>query len=776
MVAEVIDLLSSSSPPPARAPTTPPRHAFKWPTSSKPPILSDDVFDLAQLSPVAGTNHNNEPPVPSQQLPPPKRPSIATANPVFFESDDFDTTGDLDKSLAYEDIVSKRTESNKRRRLSPDVPSKRSSLSRSQSAIVGSSFHSVRNTGTLSRSQALIDPIEFTSSPFVPPSAQPPRVDKSDPFVSSPPKPSRLETRTYIPPSSFDPFASDAAPLPAPSPAPVLALAPPSSYDPFASDIDAAPAPAPAPAKKRTPPPVIDLDDDDADSDPFKSSPVVPGKTATLAPPPAAPSTKPKLPKRPVEWDPISSSAPELRHAVEVLDDSPPRRPPPKASKGKGPAVISLSDSEVSTQGHGPLGDDDDDDEFPDLANMDMTKYRPRVRSSSPIVRPARKKAASRPKAMSKKSAEERARERDDKAAARDAEKERKRLDKEAAKEQKARDKQRAAALAEVNKVRTDKKVSTPEMIVDLPASLPPALALQAQELLKDLSVEYKTCQTPVDNVVKWRRKVQSNYNEDLGMWEPMPLRIDDESYAMAVVTADDFVTMALAPEGEDLDAHVAKMRQHYPTEQTIYLIDGLNVWMRKNRNVRNRQFVSAVRGQEDDAPTSSTARKRKTQTPRAYIDEDMIEDALLQLQVVHGVQIHHTAAPIETAQWIAVFTQHISTVPYRKQKEAANAAGAGFCMESGQVRTGEDVRDTYTKMLQEIVRVTAPIAYGIANEFGTVSELIRGLEEGGPLVLEACRKSANKDGALSDRAVGQAVSRRLHKVFTGRDETSTDV
>jgi crossover junction endonuclease EME1 len=377
---------------------------------------------------------------------------------------------------------------------------------------------------------------------------------------------------------------------------------------------------------------------------------------------------------------------------------------------------------------------------------------------------------------MSKKSAEERARERDDKAAARDAEKERKRLDKEAAKEQKARDKQRAAALAEVNKVRTDKKVSTPEMIVDLPASLPPALALQAQELLKDLSVEYKTCQTPVDNVVKWRRKVQSNYNEDLGMWEPMPLRIDDESYAMAVVTADDFVTMALAPEGEDLDAHVAKMRQHYPTEQTIYLIDGLNVWMRKNRNVRNRQFVSAVRGQEDDAPTSSTARKRKTQTPRAYIDEDMIEDALLQLQVVHGVQIHHTAAPIETAQWIAVFTQHISTVPYRKQKEAANAAGAGFCMESGQVRTGEDVRDTYTKMLQEIARVTAPIAYGIANEFGTVSELVRGLEEGGPLVLEACRKSANKDGALSDRAVGQAVSRRLHKVFTGRDETSTDV
>ena len=59
------------------------------------------------------------------------------------------------------------------------------------------------------------------------------------------------------------------------------------------------------------------------------------------------------------------------------------------------------------------------------------------------------------------------------------------------------------------------------------------------------------------------------------------------------------------------------------------------------------------------------------------------------------------------------------------------------FCMESGQVKTGEDKNDTYVKMLQEVVRVTAPIAYGIAAENPNVVSLVRELRRHGPLALE---------------------------------------
>ena len=57
--------------------------------------------------------------------------------------------------------------------------------------------------------------------------------------------------------------------------------------------------------------------------------------------------------------------------------------------------------------------------------------------------------------------------------------------------------------------------------------------------------------------------------------------------------------------------------------------------------------------------------------------------------------------------------------------------------MESGQVKTGEDKDDTFVKMLQEVVRVTPPIAYGIASEYPNVVSLLKAFRKYGPLVLE---------------------------------------
>jgi crossover junction endonuclease EME1 len=96
--------------------------------------------------------------------------------------------------------------------------------------------------------------------------------------------------------------------------------------------------------------------------------------------------------------------------------------------------------------------------------------------------------------------------------------------------------------------------------------------------------------------------------------------------------------------------------------------------------------------------------------------------------------------------------------------------------MESGQVKPGENAADTYIKMLQEIFRITAPVAYGIAAEYPTVQKLVKGLEESGPSALEDCRKCANKDGAFTDRRVGPSISKRVYKVFMGRDAGSLEV
>lgn len=485
-----------------------------------------------------------------------------------------------------------------------------------------------------------------------------------------------------------------------------------------------------------------------------------------------------RSPKRSAVWDPISSSAPQQGY------DNGPTESPPRGLRRTVSDVIMLDDSSGD-------GTSVSEDEFPDI-----TKVRTR-RQNPNLIRGSMPKTKRAPKAPSgpKKSAEERAKEKE----AREAEKERKKKEKEQEKQQRAVEKERAAALAEVNKVRTDKRLSSKEMLVHLPASLPHTTTLQAEALLKDLDVEYQSWTSPVDNVVKWSRKVKSIYNEELDHWEPVPLRVEPENHVIVVLHAAEFVKLVLKEDGTDVKAHVLGMRQHFRDHVLIYLIEGLTPWMRKNRTIRNRQFVSAVRsGLSEDTPSSCSSssagppsssqqlpapsrRKKKPSSAAAaaaaaYVDEDAIEDALLDLQVLHGALIHHTSLSLETARQIAILTQHVSTAPYRRQREAANAASAAFCMETGQVRAGDGAGDTYVRLLQEVARVTAPVAHGIAAEFPSVPALVRGLGERGPLALEELRKSANKDGAFSDRRVGQALSKRLHKVFTGRDERSMDI
>ncbi|KAK8039310.1 ERCC4 domain-containing protein [Apiospora rasikravindrae] len=462
-------------------------------------------------------------------------------------------------------------------------------------------------------------------------------------------------------------------------------------------------------------------------------------------------------------WDPISSSMPETN---TKFGSSPEKATNHQPLKRKVEVLV--------------IDDDDDssEEELPDLDAIDFSKLKHTARSLSESPRKATKVQAHAPKKAAAMTADQKEWEKRRKEQAREAEKERKRIEKERAKEQRAQEKATQKALDEVNKVKTDKKASTSEMIVDLPQSFAPAINLQVNKILEDLEVQRSSWHShPVDHIVKWRRKVQSRYNEDLGYWEPIPLRIAPENHVLVVIEAPEFVKLALGSEGHDLDAHVLKMRMHFANETIIYLLEGVELWKKKNRNARNRQFTNAVRGSGggDAPPPSGQSRRRTAAAAHEIVDEDTIEDALVALQLHPGVLVHHTPIAVETAQWISVFTQHISTIPYRKVRDLT-AASAGFCMETGQVRTGDSPNEIFVRMLQENARITAPMAYGIVNKYKSVSELVRGFEAEGPLALENCKKSANKDGALTDRTLGQAASRRLYKIFTGRDDGSTDI
>lgn len=731
MPTEVIDLLSSSSPtrPEAgtsvavssfdlaeqadtRVPCRPIRYDLQRPANAETRSNATGLSSYTSAEPTVRTKRSSDDQ--SGQ-------THHDEDKSLFLSDDSDTvcdpnTGSLPKKRRTSVGLSRGT----RRREGLVSPEK------ATSALAGSSHRApLRPVGT-KRWNNVVDDIEFSSSPVNLASSKAagkaPEI-LSDPFAS--PQEDHMSKRaSYVATSNASPSGlphrlnKDGRGVSQNQPAGMR-----SNYD----------------TRRPASTTVIDLSSDPADS------PL----------PPAKPQLKTSNGRGQATWDPISSSAPNTYDIEDLLSS------PHATTAG------------ATTTGATIIDSSSDSDGLPDLDDLDFSKIRATKHSRRTSSHPTTQTLRQATKKVGR-SNEEKEREKRDRAEAREIDKERKRVEKVRAREARALQKEEEKALAEVNRLRTDKKVSAPEMIVDIPASISPGLKVQLEALLGDLNVQYETWNSTVEHVVKWRRKVASRFDVEMGLWKPVPMRIQDEDHVLVIVQADQFVQFVLGGEGHDLDAHVLRMKSKFPGTKIIYLIESLTAWMRKNRNLLNRQFASAVRSMGAEFESSMQSRRRGNNHPQEYMDEDKIEDALLSLQVLHGTLVHHTNAPVETAQWVAVFTQHISTIPYRKARDAS--ADAAFCMDSGQVRTGDSAKDTYIRMLQEIARVTAPVAYGIVAKYETVTNLIQGLEEEGPLALAECRKSANKDGALTDRTIGQAISKRIHKIFLGQDPLSTDV
>jgi crossover junction endonuclease EME1 len=308
--------------------------------------------------------------------------------------------------------------------------------------------------------------------------------------------------------------------------------------------------------------------------------------------------------------------------------------------------------------------DEDSDDSLPDISNIPaMTAPKASSkRTKSTIEKYETEK--DKKKTQDEKASEKAQKEKERKAAkeAKDVEKEQKRLEK----EEKAREKQAAAELAKVNTLKIDKRISALEMIVDLPESLDPKLSSQVRTFLGAHPTgaieheEYETSQP----IIKWRRKVVTEYNEDLGYWDKVKPHITIEKHVMYVMTAKEFVDLATGEEGDELDLHVVQLKSQFESCKLIYLIEGLEPWKRKNKTLKERQFKSAVRSHAGQEVPSASQRPRKKKEAE-YVDEEVVEDALLKLQML-DTKVHQTETMVVTAEWILEFTLHISTIPYK--------------------------------------------------------------------------------------------------------------
>lgn len=221
------------------------------------------------------------------------------------------------------------------------------------------------------------------------------------------------------------------------------------------------------------------------------------------------------------------------------------------------------------------------------------------------------------------------------------------------------------AAIVKSNQLK-DRLESTLEMIVDIPLELDVDLAHQVKIFLEGVNAKYDTYNCS-SNMIKWRRKVQTEWDPLKGHWQPITERIQDEKYVMCILKARDLVTLIRGEEGHDLNAYILKLKVECSNKEIIFLVEGMKSWFNKNKATKNKIFMDAVRNQVPNAELSSSNIKRRCKkSEQEYIDQSIIDVALIKIHVVYQVLIHHTQNLLETAEWVMRFTQHISTLPYR--------------------------------------------------------------------------------------------------------------
>ncbi|KAK9456295.1 hypothetical protein V1511DRAFT_497077 [Dipodascopsis uninucleata] len=344
-------------------------------------------------------------------------------------------------------------------------------------------------------------------------------------------------------------------------------------------------------------------------------------------------------------------------------------------------------------------------------------------------------------------------------------------------KEKKAQEKQRQRQLESVNKIKVSKKETCTEMIVDIDSEFAKTVCgSHLQSILEPLGISVSTNWTsPTGNMIKWRRKVFAEYNEALGYFIPIPEEIRKEKFLLVVLNGIEFIEMVI--DGHLFES-VKRIKSLYHNMKIIYMIEGLSNVLRKLNAQNRRQFANKVHGALEGNMVMSSSRQRKTKDDTEVltrvqgkfnpnIHPELIEDAMIGLQMSYNCLIFHTTTELDSAQWITILTQDISMIPYKNAKVNIHET---ICMEAGQVKAGIDNDDTFKSTLQRVKFVTPGLAAGIFNKYGSIHGMMTALKQSGPQAFLSIDGSQGPTGRTSSRKIGPVLSRNLHYIFSSTD------
>ncbi|XP_036383220.1 crossover junction endonuclease EME1 [Megalops cyprinoides] len=262
------------------------------------------------------------------------------------------------------------------------------------------------------------------------------------------------------------------------------------------------------------------------------------------------------------------------------------------------------------------------------------------------------------------------------------------------------------------------------------------------------------------------------------------------ESQAVINVPVEDFIAMTHSYSqvqrgnsfdyGPTLTAWTLRLLARSPGLTLSLVVIDLEKYFRSQKSQAQKRYRKAVLGEEQGAGAGAAKRRKKKEEGEQLpeVSRVEVEEALVDLQLHTGVQVHFLPTWKEFTDYITMSTKAVAEAPFKRDRDRT---GFSFCLESewagGQKvdRGGKGLLQVWKRQIQQLNRVSADIASAILAAYPSPQLLAQ--------AYDRCRSEREKVSLLSDilirrgegvtsttRRVGPELSKRVFLLMTSTD------
>jgi crossover junction endonuclease EME1 len=168
----------------------------------------------------------------------------------------------------------------------------------------------------------------------------------------------------------------------------------------------------------------------------------------------------------------------------------------------------------------------------------------------------------------------------------------------------------------------------------------------------------------PTPNVIKFVRKVNAEWDEEGGFFRPCDEYRRDEDWIIHWLKADKFVELTSSDHtGLALKFHIERLKNVVPGAKVVLVLEGLTAVLTRAANALKNVLVGRSRAM---MPGNQSQNRPRNDVIPEGLNVAAVEDALVELQLLHEIRIVQTSSAPDSAEWISILATDISSIPYK--------------------------------------------------------------------------------------------------------------